>query len=366
MENTLIIRMSTVALFGLVSAGCWKEGPVSPGGTLTLRPGVYQTNDVVRSYRDLAPEGVLVQVGARKLTRCGFETAVGEWRVMYQKTGPRLSEQDERQFELEAFNFVFANFMARAAMLMEAEARGIKPTETDLKDAEKYIDQLCGRLRVKRAVFAKRFPGGEADVDRRMKEEATLKALLRAEFGPLFDVTDADALALKSELERRRDQAEATNKVARAVLNHVREQVVSGALKLADNPAVVQAAMPAGVTFEGVVSCRAFDFDAPQSRQALAALKPDEWSPVIELDESYELYQLRSVAANEDKDLMVYTFAKITIPRELAWYVPDINQLKKDIANNRRKMKQAPWVRDLITKAGVLYPNGIQLFGPSR
>ena len=365
MRISLFMYAALAVLLGLGVAGCGKSGPTTHSGPLTLKPGVFQTNEVVRSYKDLLPEGVLVQVGTHRLTRTDFEEAVGERLALYRKTGPRLSEQDEKGQEREALDFVFANFMARAAMLTEAEKRGITHTEADLKDAENYINQLCGRLRVKRAAFANRFPGGEADVARRIREEAMLKALLREQFGPLFNVSDADAQGLKAELERLRDQVQVTNKVLRAALSRVREQVVSGDLKVTDDRASMQAAMPKGVVFDGVVSSSAFDLSFPETRQALTVLKPGEWSPVVDLDESFELYQLRSVEPNEDKDLTVYTFVKISIPRELGWYVPEIAQLKRDLANNRRKERQAPWVRELMTKAGVLYPNGVQLFGPS-
>jgi len=64
-----------------------------------------------------------------------------------------------------------------------------------------------------------------------------------------------------------------------------------------------------------------------------------------------------------DPDLAGYTFLKFSAPRDIGWEVPDIARLKQDIAQQRRKERQAPWVRDLMTRHGVLYPNGVQLFG---
>jgi hypothetical protein len=95
-------------------------------------------------------------------------------------------------------------------------------------------------------------------------------------------------------------------------------------------------------------------------------LKLKEWSPVVELEESFDLYQLIAAEHNPDPDRVVYIFFKITAPRDIGWEVPDVAQLKRNIAQSRRTEKQAPWVRELVKKFGVAYPNGVQLFAPPK
>ncbi|MBM4163838.1 MAG: hypothetical protein FJ222_05300 [Lentisphaerae bacterium] len=358
----------TLAAVALVSGavGCGRKEGVPEKQQLSLTPGVHLTNTVVRSYKDLQPGDVLVQVGSHALTRSALQERVQEWMDL-QKTGATARDPaGEARLEQAANQYVFANFMARAAMLNEAARRRVAPDAADLQAAEDYINQICKRLRVKRAAFAQRFEGGEAAITQRIRDEATLKAVLRDEFGSLFNVSDEDAANLKRDLERLRDRAQATNRVFAACLAQVRERLVSGELQVTDDQESLQAALPEDVTFEGINTLQAFDFDFPQTREALARLKPGEWSPLVEVDEAFEIYQLRAVETNADPDLTVYTFVKFSVLRDIGWEVPDIEQLKKDIARRRRNERQAPWVRDLMTKHGVLYPNGVQLFAQAQ
>jgi hypothetical protein len=322
---------------------------------------------VVRFYKDLPPGGILVQVGSRTLTRSDFEERVTEGIDLQKSSVSQpLDQAIIDRLEQSARRYVFVNFMARAAMLEEAAARGVKPTENDLKDAETMINQISRRLRLKRADFVKRFAGGETAVTQRIRDEATLQAVIRDEFGSLFETTDKQAAALKAELERLRDEAVATNQFFSACLEQVRERLVSGALAVTNAPAAVQAGLPREVTFVGIVNCQAFNFEFPQARAAIEKLRPGEWSPVIALDETFEIYQLQGIEPNEDKDLVVYNFFKLSAPRDIGWEVPEIAQLKQNIARDRRKEKQGPWASELMTKAGVLYPNGVQLFGQAQ
>jgi hypothetical protein len=363
----MIVHVVTAGAISLGLFGCGRKPAAPSEQALTLRPGAHQTNNVVRFYKDLPPDGLLVQVGRRTLTRSDFDERVSEW-IDLQKSNVSqpLEPATLNRLEQSGRNYVFRNYMARAAMLEEAQARGVEPTENDLKDAGTMINQISRRLRLKRADFAKRFAGGEAAVTQRIRDEATLQAVIRDEFGSLFETTDKQAAALKAELERLRDEAVATNQFFSACLEQVRERLVSGALAVTNAPAAVQAGLPREVTFVGIVNCQAFNFDFPQARAAIEKLQPGEWSPVIALDETFDLYQLQGIEPDADKDLVVYTFSKFSAPRDIGWEVPDIEQLKKNIARERRTEKQAPWVRDLITKAGVLYPNGVQLFGQAQ
>ena len=366
MMKRLMCAIAVCAIsVGVAGCGDQERAPVVPA--LTLRPGVHQTNAVTRSYRDLQMDDVLVQVGRRTLTRIDFDERVSEW-IDLQKSNVSqpLEPATLNRLEQSGRNYVFRNYMARAAMLEEAQARGVEPTENDLKDAGTMINQISRRLRLKRADFAKRFAGGEAAVTQRIRDEATLQAVIRDEFGSLFETTDNQAAALKAELERLRDEAVATNIFFSACLEQVRERLISREWAVPSDPAAVQAELPQGVTFGGIVSSQAFNFDFSQAREAIEKLQPGEWSPVIALDETFDLYQLQGIEPDADKDLVVYTFSKFSAPRDIGWEVPDIEQLKKNIARERRTEKQAPWVRDLITKAGVLYPNGVQLFGQAE
>jgi hypothetical protein len=363
----MCVRVIAAGAISLGLFGCGRKLAAPVEQTLTLRPGVHQTNNVVRFYKDLPPDGALVQVGTRTLTRSDFEERVAEW-VDLQKVGASkpLDKEAEERLEQSGRRFVFMNYMARAAMLEEAVLRGIKPSEGDLNDAETFITQMARRMRLKRADFAKRTTGGEAAVAQRIREEATLKALIRSEFGTSLDATAEDAEKLKTALIRLRDEAVATNQVFSARLAQVRERLISGEATVSDDKAAVQAQLPPDLTFDGVMTCQAFNIDYPQSREALSQLKQGEWSSVVALDETFEIYQLRTVESNDDKDLVVYTFVQFSAPRDSGWEVPDVGQLKSDISRRRRQEKQTPWGLALITKAGVLYPNGIQLFGQAQ
>ncbi|MEI7901166.1 MAG: hypothetical protein WCK89_13015 [bacterium] len=357
---------ASVALFICLSVGGCRKKEAVLQERLAVRPGVFLTNEVSRSYKDLKPDDVLVQVGRRVLTRQDFQELVAEKLDLQKKGSPQLKVKDLARLEQKVNQYVFANSLARAALLQEAETRGVEPTQEDLAEAENYVKQLCRQLKVRREEFAKRFAGGETAVAQRIHDEATLKAVLRHEFGELFTVSDADAASLKGELERRRQEAQATNNVVSAVMGQLQARLVSGELKLTDEQAAMQALMPSGVHFAGVVTCRVLDINLPQQSEAIAKLKPMEWSPVVELEESFDLYQLRSVTPHQDPDLVVYSFVKVSAARDIGWEVPDIAQIKGNIAKRRRTEKQAPWVRDLITKYGVLYPNGVELFKPAE
>ncbi len=360
------MRVLVVVALVSVAVGCRRKGGGPQPPELTLRPGVHQTNDVVRFYKDLPPDGVLVQVGNKVLTRTAFQESVAERLDIQRRSTPKMEKADEEGLERSANHFIFANFMARAAMLEEAKARGVTPNEDDLKAAEMMISDIARHLMVTREDLAKRYAGGETAISQRIREEAMLLAVMRDEFGSFFEISDAAAKSLQAELERLRDEAEATNQVFAARLGLVRERLVSGELLATDDKPAVQAALPEGVTFAGVVSTEAFNIDFPQTREALAKLKLGEWSPVVEVEETFEVYQLRDVVGHVDPDMAVYSFLKFSVPRDTGWEVPDLEQLRRDILRSRRKEKQVPWVQGLITKAGVLYPNGIRLFGQSK
>lgn len=371
MSGKIICSSTLFALLCLGMAGCRKaDNPVQPrqGASLTLRPGVYQTNDVVRFYKTLPPDGVLVQVGSRKLTNAEFQSLVDERLGPNRKYGPRQDTKQTERMELEAMKYVFANYMTRAAMLEEAELRGIKPSADDLKDAEQYIHAVCLRLRIKREDYGVNFAGGPGALERRVRDEATLKALMRAEFGKAFEVSDREAASLKNELERLRAETETTNRIFAARLETLRARLASGEVKVSDDDAkTLKGGLPEGVEYNGVESRAAFEINHPRQLAALSRLKPGEVSEAVELEDTFDLYRLLAVKTAAEDEQTEYTFISFSVPREAGWEIPGIEQLKRDISLRKRREKQVPWARELIRKAGVLYPNGVQLFGdPSK
>ncbi len=367
MRNKIFFALCLLALTCLLTTGCRKRATVAPqaaDGAPKLEPGVFKTNEVSRYYKTLPPDGVLVQVGKRALTHAEFQSLVDERVDPHLKTGPRQDTAEVERKEIEAMNYVFANFMTRAAMLEEAESRGVAPSADDLKAADQYINAVCRRLRVTREEYAARFAGGQDALDRRIREEATLKALMRAEFGDAFEVSDREAGALKAELERLQAETEATNRIFVARLEALRARLASGEVKVSDDEAkTLTGGLPEGVEFSGVENRTAFEINHPRQRAALSGLKPGELSQVVELENTFDLYRLLNVKTAAEAEQTEYTFLTFSVPREAGWEIPDIARLKRDIAMRKRRERQVPWARGLVKKAGVLYPNGIRLFG---
>ena len=367
--NRIPINVALVALLSVALTSCRKaEAPVPEfASPLTLEPGVFKTNDVVRFYKELPPDAALVQVGSRTLTHADFQRLVDEKLAPYQKPGPRQKPTENERRERSACDYVFANFMARAAMMVEAEARGITPTAADMADAEKYLDTLCRRLRVTRDAFAIRFASGQEAVARRVREEATLKALLRDEFDDALEVSDAQAEAFQAELLRLAAETDATNHVFVARLETLRAHLLSDEITATNNCQSVTNGLPEGVLFTDEESYSGFEINLQQQHMALDKLTPGEWSEVVPLEDSFDLYGLRAITRDDDPGQTEYTFMTFSIQREDAWEIPEINTLKRDIAKGLRRERQVPWVRDLIRKAGLVYPNGIHLFAdPSQ
>lgn len=371
----LVIRMKrtnySVSIVGValligVTCGCRRPGLESRDTRLVLRPGVYQTNNVVRSYLDLTPEGVLVQVGSHTLTRKEFELRSSERIALDKKMTSAPKKEQESRIEQAARHFVFKNFMARAAMLDEAASRGIQPLESDIAGAWKYVDEVCKRLRMDRATYGTRFYDNDEALICRIREEATLQALLRSQFGDMFIVSDEDALKLKTTIEELQTATVATNASFLSRLEQTRNRLVAGEIVLSKDAAERHPELPEDVQYNGVVSSQVMFLDSPEISRVMAKLKIGEWSPVVQLDESFEIYQLLEINSNLDPDLTTYRFKKVSAPRDMGWEIPEIEQIKRDLSRKRRNEKQTPWGLALITKAGVLYPNGVQLFGQAQ
>jgi hypothetical protein len=329
---------------------------------MALQPGVFQTNQINLSYLDLPPEGVLVQVGARRVTRAVFDELVEEWLRLNQQNRRSKKNADESRMRWQAVSYIFNNLMARAALLQEADARGITPGTNHLASAERHMQVMAEKMGG-RDVWAKKANGGEAAIAKRMREEAVIKALVDAEFGNTLIVKESEANALREELLAKGAASDATNKFFYTTMTNLRERIVSGKLgSVTSEWKTVRALLPDGVSSSGAETQKAIHL-GEEKVVLLTGLTLGECSAVFEEDTYFKFLMLCDKTIDQETPILSsFTFIEFRAPLDPGWDIPSLKVLRLNLANERLAEKMEPWVRDLIRKAGVVYPNGVHLF----
>jgi ribosomal protein L10 len=350
-----------------VVCGCGKQG-VSADKALV--PGSVVTNPVVRGYWELKDTDVLVQVGRQALTKAALEASVQESMDLYEASSrgrsaraiPQMSNPEFQRQKLRAP--LFSRYIVQTALAQEAVAQRVEPTEEDLKKADVTVNRLCKSMSMSRDDYAARLPGGKAELEQRMKDHANTMALKRKQFGDnAFAVSDEDAMRLREALKEVQAKALASNQVVRAAMESAKKilETCKNVAQATTSNAVaeIQAKLPEGVTFHGLVMARKDDLDGDEAAMELGRLMPGVWSSVVQMGERFELYYLHKVDLSQGADNVTYMFACATAPCAEEWPLPELSSIKGDIMRRKIREKNDPWIQEVLKKQGVLFPNGV-------
>lgn len=334
----------------MLIVACERQAPES---TLTAAPGEIVTNQVTRALIDFAPTDALIIVNGTPFTYRDYQRQ-SQQELALRKASGRL--QQLKQFEQITRNMppmLVQRFISRRVMLDEATAKATKPTREDIEAAEKYIEAICTRLKTTPEAYAQTFPDGEKGVENLMREEATLRALLRDTFADSILFTDEEAQKIFDDIQAGNQQAAATNTLRKAEIDAIHAEMTAGTRRFDPETQTIIPELPDEFTFSfGLRE----DIQPEPGDEALDVIRPllrGEWTPVVEQEESFDFYT--RIADSEEGPRR---YLGISVEKDLGFLTPSIETIKADMTKRRQNALQIPWTQDLIRKAAIIYPNG--------
>lgn len=325
------------------------------------KQGQVMTNRVGSVLKDLRPDDCMVQVDDRCLTKWRFEELYGEEIALNKHLEKSLTKEQWEQFcRKTAYNTVNV-FVVRETMLQEARRQKIEPQAEDLKSAERFIDEICARLKLGREKYAERFKRGMEEVNTRIREEAVLKALLRKQFVGKLEASLDEAKTLHDELVKENRAASETNSIRLTAMRNIHDQAVAGILTVPDGEITkANFHLPPGGIVERLPDLDIDKLEESDLKAALLKLKPGQWTSVLDLEESFDLYRLET--QHRVEGATKYGFLRISVEKDLGYDVPEVDKLRADIAERKRNALQVPWIKEIASKIALCYPNGVTWF----
>ncbi|HNX33080.1 MAG TPA: hypothetical protein PKM57_00530 [Kiritimatiellia bacterium] len=344
-------------LGAMVLAGCAEHAHER------LAPGEVYTNQVSAAFADLRPDDVLVKINAHALTKAGLDERIADDLAVSQAVNAdffaKASAELER-YKLQLRARCLNRFLVHAVVLDEARRRKVQPAADDLKAANEMIEKICTLRKITRQAYVETFAEKEKAVARRMTDEATMRALFRAQFGDKLLASDKEALDLQNEIKEGNKGAEQTNALVKASLEQLAEKLrATAGGKPSDLLPEITRQLPAGMVAEKVEKRLEKEFTDAEVTEALAGLPVLQWSPVVELEETFDLYFIADRQKDDEAKQYRYDLIRVYAKRDLGFVEPSLEELKNDIARRKREALQAPWVLELLKKARVSYPKGV-------
>ncbi len=353
-------------------------------GVMLLCMGCERRNEkeLKRSYSELTAPDIMVKVNHETLTKQGFDRLVEERLALTtaQRQGTLTLKNVETQRD-RIRHETMPLFISRRVMLDEAVKMKVSPGEEDIRAAESYVDKICSRLKINRDEYADKYKGTPKALERFIKEEATLRALMAKQFGDQLSVTDDEVAKLTQSLINANAQSEATNVVQRAALEAFREEVSATNLTqfVSDKTledAEKEIAPGIFVVYLESVDANEFFDDAVSSEMipsAVANLPPREKSEVFDSEECFEFFirlpdkdgevvQIILSENDDEKSAKTIDLLRFYARKDLGYQVPSEAQFRGDLIRSKYESIQVPWVETLIQQATIVYPNGRDLF----
>ena len=327
-----------------------------------LALGEVYTNRVQVAFDALQPADILAKVNRRTLTKLDLdERVMDEFAIAVAANAEYFSKapQEVENYRKKMRSLCLNQFVVYSVVLEEADRRNIEPTPEDMQAASEMIDKICAVRKISRKEYVATFARKEVAVAERMRKEATMRALFREQFGPKLAVTDEEVTKLQEELKENNRFAEFTNTMFRTTLERLSEKLHEGADRLPDSLTAVTNPLPRGIFVECVEERLDREFDDPNTAMELAGLKLRQWSPIIDMEETLDLYYIIDRQKDADSNQTRYKFIRFYAKKDLGFLVPEFAELKNDIARRRREALQPPWIIELHKKVRISYPKGV-------
>ncbi len=344
-----LFKVSFILVVAVCLTACSRQEKVVEA---VVENGGVVTNMVSRLLQDLSPDDPLVIVNGAILTRRAHEELIQEDLAIAYAKNPTISAK-ERDVLWNTFNeknvFLFIN---RQVMISEAKSLGIEVTDDDWAAANKFIDKICSTRKISRENYIKCFSEGEIAVNRRIQEEALLRALFRKQFGNSLTITREEALVVQKNLEVSNQIALEKNAERKNRLEDIRNHFLSGKLEFDENGNLILENL--SDVFCETIDKSDLDLNKLED-QIVIDLKnicPNQTTGISDNDENFEFF-IYTVNTN---------FVRVFVEKDLGYIVPSLAEIKRDFEWLRREQYQKPWIEGLLKKAAIVYPNGVDWF----
>lgn len=328
----------------LLASGCGRNW-----NTCKAEPGKPLTNQVERLMQSLGPRDLVVRVNNHGLTRAQYDVWYAEACETQIPAGlPGPQERDKRE---QLKMFTVANYITRAVLIDEAERRQIEATSNDVKMASNFVRQLQGLAKLTAPLYAQRWKDAGMDLGERQADEARLVALFRAQEAEVAPVTREEAEKMFHDLAEGNKASEVTNGIRRATLQGHVNAVKAGLFIPA--PAKKEGEVYVDVALIADPADLPYD-DNEEFINAIKRLKPDEWTAVLEMPETFECYHRMPGDSN--------TWQRYSIDKDLGYQVMELDDLQKDMTKGRVRGERQKWIQGLVDKSAIVYPNGVSWF----
>ena len=331
-----------VALFGLIGCDAGRRNRVVPGQIVT--------NETSVAYADLPGEAELVCIATQVLTKAQVEARTerlySEIRTTYTRPGEAKAIIDRLKGDVKAR--IVSEFVHDTVFSLEAAARGVQPTAEDLAVARDAILKQGGGQDI-----------AAGDQERKIASTAAMRQLFQQVFSNALEVTEAEVEGLHAKLLAGNEEMVKTNKLLKAEMETLRTRIVKDKLVFTEDEDANAKFLREGMEVERFEAAPPNSFvDEEVIPDALRRLAFGQWTDVIELDDTFELYQVQTNIPKTAQHPTLWTGVRIHVEKHLGFHVPSKEELRMDIRNRKNVALVWPYTESLLKKYGTLYPHG--------
>ncbi|MCQ2392807.1 MAG: hypothetical protein MJ249_00840 [Kiritimatiellae bacterium] len=357
-------KILTVAILLLfVGIGCGQSNRQKADSAASVVPGQILTNATSEAYADLSANALLVAVGGSAYRKADLEAELVLMQALMRANSASAAE-GEQQFKESVVSLrrvLFGDWVNRTTFFQEATARRIVPTQEDLAVSSRAITNLCQGLRTDLNGLAQIYPGGRGGLEARVRQEAVNRALFRVLFTNALEVTDAEVDELHARLVKLNGDSAVTNAARKAKLQQLRTQLIAQKVVFSDDEEKNAAKVPEGFTVSVFESSPGTGFEDDEIvPERLRNTKVGDWTDVLELENTYDIYYVSNVVAKTAATPTLYTGVRVAVDRDHGYLVPEKNQLRVDIRRRRNEAVVVPVSDALQRKYGVFYGHGVK------
>ena len=324
-------------------------------------PGLIITNQVCSSWADLPSEASLVIIGTNHYTKADLDTQLQGFLAQMKRDikDPYEAEKRIQDAQYSFRNSLIAKFVNETVFLLEAEEQGLTPLADDLAMAWGGVSNVCLRLGLSYEAFVTSFPGGRAALERGIYMNCVTKRLFDLHYASQLAVSEAEVDKLHADLVRLNQESEATNRIYKAEVESFRQKISVEPIEFGDDEEENARLLPEGYSVELFKSKPPSGFEDEEVIPGiLRGLSTNQWSSVVELEDSFDLYYVTEIIPRTVQQPTLYTGIRISREKDHGYLVPDKAQLMKD-ERQRKNMDLIPAECERLSlKFGIVYPQG--------
>jgi len=352
----MTIRALLVFLSVLVLAGC---GSRTAGDVIktAARPGSIVTNTATKSWINLSADYPIVCVGRLYLTKGEVEYACDHVRrdALARVKDPKRLHKIWSGMRKELPWKIVSDFVARASFSLEAEERGLKPGEADLKLAESSISNRYTNFAADFMKYRKGYPR-PGYVDEIIRQEAASKLVFDVVFSNSLDVTEAELDEILQGLNDRQRKSNQENELLLKAANRI---VADYNSKNATVALLKGQTLPKDFVIDDFADAPMSAFDDEEAfLSAISMLKPGRMSQPCTTDAAIEMYVITNVTEKVGGSPRLYSGVKVSVPRDLGYEIPTRANLKGHLRELRDQEIVQPYLREISLKFGILFTQG--------